>query len=254
MINCMILDDQQSSLDLLTSFADKTENLHLLTATSDPLGAISYVEKHPEVNLIFLDVEMPAITGFDFLDMVQQQNRNNLPLVVLTTGNSEYAMSGYQFDQVVGFLHKVVTYRKFLEAVHKVERLLPLYEAKSADRPNAGLNGEDDFFVKVCFNRREKYIRLRFSDLLYLQSQRNYVSLVTQSATYSVRRPLQDFKKILPSTSFIQTHKSYIVNLHHIQHIDGANITLLERHTVPISITYRESIMKSVTMTVITDR
>ena len=254
MINCMILDDQPSSLDLLTSFANKTENLHLISATSDPLGAVDYVKKHPEVNLIFLDVEMPTITGFDFLDMVQQQNGNNLPLVVLTTGNSEYAINGYQFDQIVGFLRKVVTYRKFIETVHKVERLLPRYQAINMDEPNTGLSNKDDFFVKVCFNRKEKYIRLRFSDLLYVQSQRNYVSLVTQSVTYSVRRPLQDLKTILPLTSFVQTHKSYIVNLHHIQHIDGANITLSKEHTIPISITYRESIMKSITTTIITDR
>lgn len=257
MINCIILDDHPSSLSLLSSFVDITDGICLAKASSEPLDTIEYLDTHPEVDLIFLDVEMPDISGFDFLDMLQERTSSKLPLVILTTGDPRYAVDGYQFDRIVGFLPKLVTYQKFIAIVHKVERVLPLYllaQPLGKSNLNVALNSEDSFFVKVRYNRKEKYVHVRFNDLFYVQSQRNYVSLVTDVATYIVRRPLRDLQAMLPSSSFVRTHKSFIVNLYHTQYIDRASITLSEKHTVPISTTYREEVIRRITPVVIEDR
>lgn len=250
MINCILLDDQASSLDLLRSFVDKTEDIRVMQATSDPFLVLSYLETHTDVDLIFLDVEMPQLTGFDFLEMLEEKSIGSLPLVILTTGNASYAVEGYQYDRIVGFLHKLITYRKFIEMVHKVRRMLTRFQSTPLSSPS---DLQDSFFVKVCYNRKEKYVRLRYNDLLYVQSQKNYVSLVTSSATYTVRRPLQEFSTLLPAADFVRTHKSYIVNLRHVAHIDSIGIELPGKHLIPISATYREEIMARIANTVIED-
>ena len=254
MIDCIIVDDQPASIELLSAFIDKTEGIQVSASTSEPLSAIDYVSNHPEINLIFLDVEMPTITGFDFLAMIQQQS-SVMPLVVLITGHSAYALDGYQFDRVIGFLHKVITYKKFIETVQKVERVLPIYQFGSTSNATKQVTThKDSFFVKTCYNRKEQYVQLQFDDLLYVQSQRNYVSLITTSHTYSVRRPLQELMQMLPPTLFIRIHKSFVINLRHIQYIDTSCITLSGKHAVPISATYREEIMKKVQATLIKDK
>ena len=257
MINCIIVDDQPASIDLLSSFINTTESIELFNSTSEPLSAIGYLDSHPEINLIFLDVEMPTITGFDFLEILQQKNANMLPLVVLTTGHSAYAVNGYQFDRVVGFLHKLITYKSFLEMVHKVKRILPIYQSTYsltlADMSTT-IGSDNSFFIKVSYNRKEKYVHLQFDELLYVQGQRNYASLVTISDTYSVRRPLREIENMLPGSLFARTHKSYIVNLKHIRYIDTTSAMLREKHEVPVSTTYREGIMKRVSRTIVDDK
>ncbi|MEQ9443897.1 MAG: response regulator [Cyclobacteriaceae bacterium] len=126
-IQCLIVDDQDASSRILSQYVDRTEGLQVSSTMSGGLAAFDYLQAHPEIHLIFLDVEMPSLSGFDFLNMLDQGNSNLLPLVILTTGHTEYATHGYHFDRVVGFLQKVVSYQDFLVMVKKAQRMLSRY-------------------------------------------------------------------------------------------------------------------------------
>ncbi len=126
-LHCLIVDDQPACADILGRYIERTSGLQLAATTSDGIEAFDYLQAHSEVHLVFLDVEMPSMSGFDFLKMLEQKSSSPLPLVILTTGRIEYATRGYHFDRVVGFLQKVVNYQDFLSMVQKAQRMMLRY-------------------------------------------------------------------------------------------------------------------------------
>lgn len=127
LLNCLVVDDQPSSCRVLSQYISRTEGLHLSSTVSDGLPAFDYLQTHPEIHLVFLNVEMPSASGFDFLTMLEQENHAPMPLVILTTGHVKYATQGYDFDRVVGFLQKIVNYQDFLRMVQKASRAILRY-------------------------------------------------------------------------------------------------------------------------------
>lgn len=134
-LRCLVVDDQPACTDILSSYIDRTSGLQLASTLLDGIEAFDYLQVHPEIHLVFLDVEMPSMSGFDFLKMLEQKNNDLLPLVILTTGHTEYAPQGYHFDRVVGFLQKVVNYQDFLAMVQKAQRMLLRYSDNRTSLP-----------------------------------------------------------------------------------------------------------------------
>lgn len=252
-LKCLVVDDQPDSGEILCRYIERTNDLQLATSLSDGLAAFDYLQTHPDLDLIFLDVEMPMINGFDLLAMINQKESRRLPLVILTTGNIHYAAQGYHFDRIVGFLQKVVSYPDFLSMVEKAQRILretTLYKTTH----HQILGGDGTFFIKTSFNRKERYERINLNDLLFIKSDRNYVHLLTSENKYLVKNSLTDIEKQLFSKSFIRVHKSYLVNLFRIRRVEVKQLIMDGGKLVPISDTYRSNLINKLGNSSIEDK
>ncbi|MGD1894599.1 MAG: LytR/AlgR family response regulator transcription factor [Cyclobacteriaceae bacterium] len=127
LLQCLVVDDQPSSCRVVSQYISRTDGLQFSSSVSDGMQAFDYLQTHPEIHLVFLDVEMPEMSGFDLIAALEHENHAPLPLVILTTGHAKYATQGYDFDRVVGFLQKLVNYQDFLRMVQKARRAILQY-------------------------------------------------------------------------------------------------------------------------------
>lgn len=230
-MNCLIVDDETAALELLEGYMKKVSTLTHCGSFLCPVEALRYTQNN-KVDLIFLDINMPHLSGLGFLGLLDSESR-----VILTSAYSEYALEGYKYD-VVDYLTKPVSFESFLRAVKKAE-----------DRrgPGAGLKkpavaGELDDFVMVKSDRKGKWIKVVFSDIVYIESMRNYVAIYTrQKERIITLLSLKELEERLPKEYFFRTHKTFIVALNQIRMIDGGEIVLHEvKDRVPLGGTYRQ--------------
>lgn len=154
LLQCLVVDDQPSSCRVVSQYISRTDGLQFSSSVSDGMQAFDYLQAHPEIHLVFLDVEMPEMSGFDFLAALEQENHAPLPLVILTTGYTKYATQGYDFDRVVGFLQKLVNYQDFLRMTQKARRAILRYSDDSilatshSQSQNTPSQNDDYLFLK----------------------------------------------------------------------------------------------------------
>jgi DNA-binding LytR/AlgR family response regulator len=249
---CIIVDDQPASCDILSRYIQRTEGLQLSACFSDGLAAIAYLQMHPEVSFLFLDVEMPGISGFDLLSLIQQNLNYPLPLVILSTGHVQYATKGYHYDRVVGFLEKVIDYPSFLMMVEKARRILK-NNTRSESTTHQFYDDKHSIFIKTSYNRKERYERVYLQELHFIQGDRNYIRLVSSSKEYVLKHLLGGLEKQLDPKRFVRVHKSYIVNLSRIHRIEGKEIIMEDGKAVPLSDSYRPELMHRISQVSIED-
>jgi DNA-binding LytR/AlgR family response regulator len=221
-MTCIIVDDEAAAIEILEGYTQKKTTLKHLASFTNPIEALSYVQNH-SVDLIFLDINMPHLSGLGFLELLKGRSK-----VILTTAYSEYALDGYKYD-VVDYLTKPISFENFLRAVQKAEdRNTPSSSAsKSTDK-----NALDDF-IMVKSDHKGKLVKVVFSDILYIESMKNYVATLLS---------MKELEERLPKEHFFRTHKTYIVALNQIKMIDGGEIILQDaKDRVPLGITYREA-------------
>lgn len=204
-LNCLIIDDEPIARKLLQEYIEETDFLVLAGTAENPLKATGLINTGG-IDLIFLDINMPKMNGLDFLRSV-----NNLPMVIMTTAYGQYALDGFEMA-VIDYLVKPFSLERFLKASHKALEL-----KKLKDRPATEKDTDDHFFVK-CNGRIEK---VQFDELLYAEAMANYVTLYTTTAKLIVYLTIKSLLEKLPAEKFIQIHKSYVVNTHHIKTIEG---------------------------------
>lgn len=232
MISCIIVDDEQHAIDILVEYIKKTPFLHLIYSTSNPLEALSFIQNKP-VDLVFLDIHMPDLTGIQFLKVI-----GNRCKCILTTAYTEYALEGYEYA-VVDYLLKPFSFDRFLSASQKVLNTLPL-----PAQPLPSTDSQNDY-VLVKAGVKGKMIKISLDDILFIEGLKNYVSIVTVQEKVIAYLNIKDLEKELPQSNFLRIHKSYIVSLNKIQAIDGNQVILPgtrdKRTTVPIGGTYKNS-------------
>ena len=231
-MTCIIVDDESAAIEILEGYTQKKTTLKHLASFSNPIEALSYVQNNA-VDLIFLDINMPHLSGLGFLELLKGRAK-----VILTTAYSEYALDGYKYD-VVDYLTKPISFENFLRAVQKAEdRSTPSSSAsKSTDK-----NALDDF-IMVKSDHKGKLVKVVFSDILYIESMKNYVAIFTKQKDQIVTLlSMKELEERLPKEHFFRTHKTYIVALNQIKMIDGGEIILQDaKDRVPLGVTYRES-------------
>jgi DNA-binding LytR/AlgR family response regulator len=182
------------------------------------------------VDLIFLDIQMPKMSGIDFLKVVQ-----NPPMAIITTAYPSYALEGFQLN-VMDYLLKPITFERFFKSAGKARdyhRLL----SKSATAKT-----EEDYFFIKCGSKYEKIL---FDDILYIEGLQNYVTIHTSKGKYITLLNLKHLEQNLDSRHFIRIHKSYIVSIGKIEGIDGNEI-FIQPHRIPISRNYRDQVIEQV--------
>jgi DNA-binding LytR/AlgR family response regulator len=225
MLHCLIIDDEPLAREGLAQYVKDIDFLNLVGLAEQPLEALTIMEKK-NVDLLFLDIQMPKLNGLDFL-----KSLDNPPLVIITTAYPSFALEGYQLD-VLDYLVKPITFQRFLKASIKAKKQFELIQNQQVTAIPATIPTEskDHFFIK-CEGKIE---RIRFDELLYIESMQNYVCLHTENKKYITLLTLKNTLLELPETAFIQVHKSFIINLTKVQTLGDGHIKIKER-LIPIS-------------------
>ncbi|MEM8528854.1 MAG: LytTR family DNA-binding domain-containing protein [Bacteroidota bacterium] len=233
---CLIVDDERPALKLLTAYISKLPHLELIAACENAMQAIAALQKG-HIDLLFLDIQMPELTGLDLLKILPNQ-----PPVILTTAYREYAVEGFALD-VTDYLVKPFAFDRFVQATNKATHLINL------ERTHVGANAEiaapintiDHFFVRTNY----KMTRINFQDILYLESQREYVAIHTTTKKYLVHQSMNHMEQELPKSKFMRVHRSYLVALERIKTINGNTIIIGEKQ-IPIGTSYRKSFFEKI--------
>lgn len=220
-IKCIITDDEPMARKGLRRYIEKIDFLTLIGECEDAIQ-LNTMLRTKQVNLIFLDIEMPEITGIELLS-----NMTNRPKVVIVSAYEQYALKGYEFD-VTDYLLKPVSFERFLKSVNKIHDLL---EKESNSNP--------DKYVFIKSNKQLKKIILK--NILFVESLGNYVIIYTPETKEIIYTTLRHIGESLQSDSFLQVHRSYIVNMDHIKSIEG-NILNIGNHKIPVARNFRDKI------------
>lgn len=227
--NCIIIEDQPPAQRILQKFIGDVHTLELVGTFSDALEALSFLQSN-SVDLIFLDIHLPKISGIDFLKTLK-----NSPQVILTTAFAEYALESYEYN-VVDYLLKPFSFQRFLQAVHKSNSASEVVTMKEE---NATEVKNQEFFIKSGYD----LIKLNSADILYLKSDSDYTEIVTANQTLLSTDSLKHWLEKLGG-SFYQIHKSYIINAEHLQKISGNQVYLNNSNALPIGRVYKERFLK----------
>jgi two-component system, LytTR family, response regulator len=260
-IRCLALDDEPLALDILENYIQKVPNLTLVATCTEPLEALSLIQQG-KVDLLFLDIQMPTLTGIQFLRVM-----NGKCKTILTTAYSEFALEGYEYD-VVDYLLKPISLERFLKAVQKATNQLsirnraafseqlsishlnnasqlitiPTEQNKTQVIDNqlvAGNNQLDFIFIKTEY----KIQKLNLSDILYIEGLKDYVSIYTSTERILTLQTMKKMEEMLPSNRFVRVHKSYIVSLEKIETIERQRITI-GKNTIPVGDSFQKDFMR----------
>jgi two-component system, LytTR family, response regulator len=227
---CIIVEDEPLARNLLTEYVKKVPFLKLVQACSNPMDALEVLRNNP-VDILFLDIQMPEITGITLLKILQKK-----PLVILTTAYSEYALESYELD-VVDYLLKPVTFDRFLKAVDKAsQRLTPGVTPSPTVEKATGEPVQPFVFVKDG----TKLVKINFDDILYVEGLKDYVTIHTKLQKVVSLQRLKSLELQLPADRFIRIHHSYIVALKAIDVVHKGEVQIGSAF-IPISDTYRKA-------------
>lgn len=228
-INCLIIDDEPMARKLLQEYIEETDFLELVGTAENPVKAMSLI-KELDVDLIFLDVNMPKMNGMEFM-----RSSANLPMVIMTTAYGQYALEGFEMA-VIDYLVKPFSLERFLKAVQKALDLKIL-----KDKAVPANTTIDHFYVKC----NGKVTRINYNELLYIEGMSNYITLYTTTGKLVVYLTIKGILEKLPPGNFIQVHKSAVVNVDKISSIDG-NMLYMGDHKVAIGANFSDEAMKKI--------
>lgn len=233
MFSCVIVDDQNGAIDLITDHISKVPTLSLVFKTTDPFEGLAYFDSHNS-DILFLDIEMPGISGIEFIENLKAKWGNNIPKIVLITGYTEYALSGYEYG-VFDYILKPATFTRFKKSV---DRILNEFAKRTAvpDKPN--------FFFAEENGRK---IKTNFNDIVYIEGAGNYIIIVTLESKKILYKSMTNMWNQMPQDKFMRVHKSYIVAIDKIVAVRGNELTVNVKNieiNIPIGITYKDCILK----------
>ncbi len=218
-INCLIVDDEEIAREVMANYVEKVPYLQLIGTFENAIEAHEYLTKN-SIDLIFLDIEMPGLSGIEFLKSV-----NKKPHVIICSANKDYAVEGFNLD-VDDFILKPVTFERFLKAVGKI---------RTDDK---GLELAEDFFY---VNENKRMVRINMENIIYIESLRDYVRIVTTEKKVITHQHLSDFEAKLPSDRFMRIHRSVIVAIDKIQSYTSTLIDVGEKE-LPIGRNYKDDV------------
>jgi two-component system LytT family response regulator len=229
-ITCIITDDEPFARKGLEGYVEKINFLELKGACEDALQLNDLVQRQP-VDLLFLDIQMPHITGIEFIKALR-----NPPKVIFTTAFEQYALQGFELD-VLDYLLKPISYERFLKSAWKAQDYFALREAK----PESGIANNPYMFAK-CNGKLEK---INFDEILFVEGMENYAAVHLDNRKLVIHTTIKSLLEKLPAGQFVQTHKSYIAAINKVDSIEG-NILHIRKHQVPISKYSRDVVLQAI--------
>jgi len=226
-LKCLIADDEPLALDVLENFIKRTPDLELVGRCENAMQAIQTL-KEKQVDLLFTDIEMPEFNGIELV-----KSLNTKPLIIFTTAHPEYAVQGYELD-IVDYLLKPIAFDRFVKSVNKASELMNFKKGESHVKDEL-----DYIFIKS----EQKYIKVNFSDILYIEALADYVKVHTPEKRIITLQTMKNLEDKLPSEQFVRVHRSYIIALDKINSISG-NVIYMNKDEVPIGKNFREEFFK----------
>lgn len=239
-LNTLIIDDEPLALDVLETYISKMPELNLVARCTNALEANELLRKH-QIDLIFLDIQMPQVSGVDFIKTLQ-----NPPLFIFTTAYSNYALEGFELN-AIDYLLKPISMDRFMKAVNKA---LEQFEMRrrgdsTGDSTATGVEGEEFFFVKAD----KKLVKVKYNEILYIEGLKDYVIIRLEQGRVVTLQTMKSLEDKLPLTKFKRIHRSYIVSIDKIHAVDGTSVDVYEKGQIkqlPIGKNYKDEILEIV--------
>lgn len=225
-IQCIVVDDEPLAVQVIEGFISKMPELQLQRSFSNPLEALAYLKQEPSVKLVFLDIQMPELTGIEFMQLLQNQVD-----VVIISAYDEYALDGFQYE-ATDYLLKPVSFDRFVKAVQKVVNKQP---------KDISLVQNEFIFIRTD----KRIVRVNLSEILFIEALRNYVAIQTTTQKILTLQNLRGIEEILPPQKFIRVHKSFITAIDKIDSVERQRI-FIGTHTVPIGDTYVKQFFEAI--------
>lgn len=228
-LKCVIVDDEPLAIEVIESHIEKLDDVEVVAKCNNALSAFEVVQKQ-QVDVLFLDIQMPKLTGIDFLKSLQ-----NPPKVIFTTAYRDYAIESYELN-AVDYLLKPISFDRFLKAIGKVYSTNKLPEAT----PTVEINSQNDDFIYLKADK--KMVKVMLNDLLYIESLKDYVRIKTPTKAVVTHQKISYLQEKLPESDFIRVHRSYIVSL---SKVDSYSATMVEvaGHEIPIGRNYKNQVL-----------
>ena len=222
-LNCLAIDDEPLALDIIEDYVTKIPFLNLVGKFIDPVEATTILQKG-NVDLIFLDIQMPGLTGLEFLNTLERK-----PAVIFTTAYDKYAVESYDFN-TIDYLLKPISFDRFLKAANKANEVLSL----------GGDSTDNKFiFIKADY----KIHKIATDAIAYVEGYKDYVRIYTPEKRYVTRESMKNMEGLLSKDQFLRIHRSYIISVEKFSAIEG-NMIILGEEKLPIGKSYKEQVMK----------
>ncbi|MCM0664768.1 LytR/AlgR family response regulator transcription factor [Flavobacterium tyrosinilyticum] len=237
-MKCVIIDDEPLAVDLLQDFVKKVDALELVSTFNNAIDAVSFINQN-NIDLIFLDIQMPHFSGIDFLNTIEKK-----PLVIFTTAYSDYAVEGFNLG-AVDYLVKPIPFHRFLKAVVRAQQVLqPVANTAIAENNNAPEIEQDFMFVRAEYEN----VKLNFADILFIEGLKDYVKIYTTDNKFTLTLiSLIKLENLLSSKGFARIHRSYIINIKHVKSIQK-NKVLISDKRIPISESYKNTFFEKINL------
>ncbi len=228
-LTCIIIDDEPPAIRLLEKYVEKVFFLNIEATYTNPLEALQHIEKGT-IDLVFLDIQMPELTGIQLSKII-----NGKTNIIFTTAYPQFALDSYEVS-AVDYLLKPFEFERFYKSVLKVQQ-------QKITSPKIEITDNHFFFLKT--DGKNKFVKVFTNEILYVESLKNYVNIQLKNTQVITYNTLKNIKDHLPSSQFIQTHKSYIISIKHINKIDNDSVWI-EKKELPIGNTYKKSFFETV--------
>jgi two-component system, LytTR family, response regulator len=239
MIRCLVVDDEPLALNILEDYISKIPFLELVKATTNPIEALTRVQDGG-IDLVFLDVQMPELTGIQFLKIANGKTK-----VILTTAYPQYALEGYELD-VVDYLLKPIAFDRFYKAAQKAQSILRPVAGQPTEAVQHVQLQQQDFMSDFIFVKSEHKIqKVYLHQILFIEGLKDYISIFTTNERIITLQNMKKMEDTLPEKHFVRVHKSYIVALNKIDSIERSRIRIGDK-IIPVGDTYRDDFFKIV--------
>lgn len=230
-LSCIIVDDEPPAVRILQKYTEQLPDLECVATTNKAIEALQLVDKH-KPDILFLDIQMPELTGIQLSTLLKGKVN-----IIFTTAYTQFALEGYELN-VIDYLLKPISFDRFIQAVEKAR-----HQIQSSEKKDNSSEGDDFFFVKTDGKNRFKKIRL--SEIFYLESIKNYVILHTETEQTTTYNTLKYFEENLPESQFVKIHKSFLVSLDKIEKTDTNSVWVLNNE-LPLGDTYRNAFFEKI--------
>jgi DNA-binding LytR/AlgR family response regulator len=226
-MNCIAIDDEPLALDIISEFCSRIHNLNLVGTFTNPLEAVRLLNSI-EIDLIFLDIHMPQINGFEFLKSLYSP-----PLVIFTTAYKEHAFQGFDYD-AVDYLIKPFSSDRFTKAVNKAQQLMVIKKPGRNNQEEKNINAPGFIMLKVEYST----IRMNLDDIQYIEGLKDYVKIFSGGKAVLTKTTMKNISEKLPADRFLRVHKSFIVSIAKIDMIENNRI-VIGKERIPIGESYK---------------
>lgn len=234
---CLLVDDEPLAMDILEEYIAQVPDLELIGRCDNAIEANAFLRKN-EVDLIFLDIEMPQLTGIEFLKTLE-----NIPNVIFTTAHRHYAYEGYELD-VLDFLLKPVSFGRFLKAINKLHRE---HTTEDATEENEEATATNETMTFIYVKEDKRLVKIYMEDVLYIESLKDYVCIYTKDRKVITKQQISYLEQKLPDDAFIRIHRSFIVAIRKIKAFNATQIEVENGRELSIGRSYKNEVVKRLT-------